>query len=641
MDAFEENSQLNNQQQQQQHIDLGLQSDSSINNDKLVEDITKELQNLVVPCKDKLLDRDLQGHSVVTDEEDEVKRAIDEELRHLLVKEAVNEAFQADSSSGSGEKYFRDVRQFVDEAIERNGLKKVREEDPKECRVLEEREVGETGLECEKDGGNVVDVNGDADEKAVEHKEMDSKENHEIEIEDGDDTSEIVGYESNGEDKRSEGGNEKEFEDGEDLENENENAGGEGDEGGPMTVPGGGGSKRYHYPLRPDAEDCSYYMRTGMCKFGSNCKFNHPLRRRNQQPTKETKIQKEENSERHGQVDCKFYLSTGGCKYGKSCKFSHGRGKTAVTPVVEYNFLGLPIRPGEKECPYYMRNGSCKYGPNCRFNHPDPTAVGGVGGDSAHSHSPTPYGNDGPLPNMPPWSPQRTPDTPAAFLPVMYSPPPPPPQQHIPPPTPDWNGYQAPVPPPPPPAHVYPSSERGLPIPPAFFLNNPPTDANLYTHQHQNQHHQPQSQMTHQHQHQNQHQHPHQHHQPQSQMMGSDYPERPGQPECSYFMKTGDCKYRSGCKFHHPKSRITKTAPSVLSDKGLPLRPEKHSNQIHSGMDQNMCTHYSRYGICKYGPACKYDHSPNSNSNSHSHSNSNSIPGEGYRSDGHLMQQSM
>ncbi|KAK9926734.1 hypothetical protein M0R45_023947 [Rubus argutus] len=32
-------------------------------------------------------------------------------------------------------------------------------------------------------------------------------------------------------------------------------------------------------------------------------------------------------------------------------------------------------------------------------------------------------------------------------------------------------------------------------------------------------------------------------------------------------------------------------------DKGLPLRP-----------DQNICTHYSRYGICKFGPACKFDH---------------------------------
>lgn len=35
----------------------------------------------------------------------------------------------------------------------------------------------------------------------------------------------------------------------------------------------------FHYPLRPDAEDCSYYMKTGNCKFGFHCKFNHPRRK--------------------------------------------------------------------------------------------------------------------------------------------------------------------------------------------------------------------------------------------------------------------------------------------------------------------------------------------------------------------------
>ena len=29
------------------------------------------------------------------------------------------------------------------------------------------------------------------------------------------------------------------------------------------------------YPERPGEPDCSYYMRTGSCGFGSNCKFNH------------------------------------------------------------------------------------------------------------------------------------------------------------------------------------------------------------------------------------------------------------------------------------------------------------------------------------------------------------------------------
>lgn len=578
MDAFQQKSQVDDQQQQ--HLDLGLQSDPPIDYDKLVDIVALELQNLVISSTHVVLDRDLPGSSVVMDDDEQVKRAIDEELPELVVKEAVNEAFQAESSSGSGENNYQDEKQLVDEAIERHGLIKVIEEDPKECRVLEEPGVGEIGIGCEKEEEKVVDD----DEKSLEHEEdLKEKQEIEIDIEDGGGSSEIVGYENNGEGRRSEDGNDREFQNVEDLENESENAGGEGQEGGLGMVPDDGRLKRYNYPLRPDAEDCSYYMRTGTCKFGSNCKFNHPLRRRNQ-PSKETKKQMEENLERPGQIECKFYLSSVGCKYGKSCKFNHGRGKTVATPVAEYNFLGLPIRPGERECPYYMRNGSCKYGPNCRFNHPDPTAVGG--GDA-----PTTYGNDGPVPlqsasqaNIPSWSVPRTPDGSAAFLPVIYSP-----TQSMPPPNPDWNGYQAPAPPP---AHVYPNSERGLPIPPAFFLNNPPSDTNLYTHH-------------------------------QQQMLVSDYPERPGQPECSYFMKTGDCKYRTACKFHHPKSRITKTPPSVLSDKGLPLRP-----------DQNICTHYSRYGICKYGPACKYDHPAN-------YSNSMPPAGEAYGSDGHLMQQSV
>lgn len=38
----------------------------------------------------------------------------------------------------------------------------------------------------------------------------------------------------------------------------------------------------HYYPLRPEAEDCSYFIKTGNCKFGFNCKFNHPIRRKNQ-----------------------------------------------------------------------------------------------------------------------------------------------------------------------------------------------------------------------------------------------------------------------------------------------------------------------------------------------------------------------
>ncbi|KAI3761402.1 hypothetical protein L1987_51817 [Smallanthus sonchifolius] len=492
MESFEAKSQLDNQQQLP---DSQLQSDSSVDDDKLVQVLTQDLENLVLSSKDEVNDRYIQGHSVVTDEEDQVKQAIDE---------PVNDTCQAI------------------------------EVDPNEFRVLEERETGESEVGCENQDDDVIDY---------EHKDRDLKEKVEVGVEDEDVSSEI-GDE-----------NDKESEYVENLEIERDDVGGDGWEEGSVAVPDGGKLKAYHYPLRLHAGDCSLYIRTGMCKFGSNCRFNHPIRRKNQ-PTKEKKKQKEEKVERHGQKECKYHTSSAGCKLGKACKFSHGRGKTVKTPVVEYNFVGLPIRPGEKECPYYMRNGSCKYGPSCWFNHPDPTAVGD--GDA-----PT-YGEDGPLPSqpapqpnipsIPSWSAPRTPDPTSAFVPMMH-----PPTQNMPPPNPDWNGYQAPAPVP---AHLYPNSERALPIPPAFFPNNPPSDTNMYTH----------------------------HQQP---MLVSEYPERPGQPDCGHFMKTGDCKYRASCKFHHPQSRVART-----------LR------------DQRICSYFRRHGTCKYGPACKYDHPVNHNGNS-------------------------
>ncbi|CAN6303972.1 unnamed protein product [Urochloa humidicola] len=36
------------------------------------------------------------------------------------------------------------------------------------------------------------------------------------------------------------------------------------------------------------------------------------------------------------------------------------------------------------------------------------------------------------------------------------------------------------------------------------------------------------------------------------------YPERPGEPECSHYMKYGYCKFQNGCKFHHPIDRSSR-----------------------------------------------------------------------------------
>ncbi|KAJ0231307.1 Zinc finger CCCH domain-containing protein 67 [Hirschfeldia incana] len=316
------------------------------------------------------------------------------------------------------------------------------------------------------------------------------------------------------------------------------------------------------YPVRPDAEDCSFYIRTGSCKYGSSCKFNHPLRRNPQIGREKVRErEREEDMENPRLLECKYYFRTGGCKYGETCRFSHTKQQhTSLPSRPQLNFLGLPIRPGEKECPFYMRNGSCKFGGDCKFNHPDPTAVGGVdsplfrGNNHGGSFAP----KDAPQGSSTSWSSSRhmngtgTGTGTAPFIPVMYS------QNRgaSSPQTPEWSGYQAPP-------SAYPP-ERNVFPPSTYSANkNPLAETSSF-----------------------------------SQLSAEEFPERPDQPECSYYVKTGDCKFKFKCKYHHPKNRLPKQSPSSFNDKGLPLRPE-----------QSMCTHYSRYGICKFGPACRFDHS--------------------------------
>ncbi|KAK9734059.1 hypothetical protein RND81_04G111800 [Saponaria officinalis] len=284
-----------------------------------------------------------------------------------------------------------------------------------------------------------------------------------------------------------------------------------------------GESKKIRFPVRQNAEDCAYYMRTGLCKFGVYCKFNHPPLPKFPQSVKVK-----------GKEDA--------CETASD---NVRENDDSVEKGVRFDCKG------EKECPYYMRNGSCKFGASCRFNHPDPASVGGF--DALSS-----YSNGGAIssPNASPstlksWSPPSALNENPAYLPLMFSP-----TQRV-PLRPEWTAYQAPVYPPRP-MHTAPP-----------YVNRQPSERNLYSHQ-------------------------------QEHILVDEFPERPGQPECSYFLKTGDCKYKSACKFHHPRNVSKISSPFSLSELGLPLRP-----------GESICSYYSRYGICKYGPSCKYDHPVN------------------------------
>ncbi|KAF2292327.1 hypothetical protein GH714_019255 [Hevea brasiliensis] len=189
----------------------------------------------------------------------------------------------------------------------------------------------------------------------------------------------------------------------------------------------GGMAPSSAYPDRPGQPDCVYYLRTGLCGYGSNCRFNHP-------PAAQGTQFIEELPERVGQPDCGYYLKTGTCKYGSTCKYHHPRDRNGAGPV-SFNILGLPMRQDEKSCPYYMRTGSCKFGVACKFHHPQPVPLGaglpltgpagsGPMGSSIVPSSGLPY-----VGGLPTWSLPRAPyasgphlQGPQAYMPVVLSP---------------------------------------------------------------------------------------------------------------------------------------------------------------------------------------------------------------------------
>ncbi|XP_061342621.1 zinc finger CCCH domain-containing protein ZFN-like isoform X2 [Gastrolobium bilobum] len=313
------------------------------------------------------------------------------------------------------------------------------------------------------------------------------------------------------------------------------------------------------YPERPGEPDCSYYIRTGLCRFGATCRFNHP-------PNRKLAIAAArmmgEFPERIGQPECQYYLKTGACKFGATCKFHHPRDQAGIAGRVSLNILGYPLRPNEPECTYYLRTGQCKFGNTCKFHHPQPSNMmlslrgqqsyaGGITNWSRASYIPSPR-----------WQ------GPSGYTPLVL------PQGVV--SVPGWSAY---------------SGQMGSisnPDSPHQTMGNGQTygtsrqvelanagshgaysqfrsgtiPVGFYALQRENV-----------------------------------FPERPGQPECQFYMKTGDCKFGAVCRFHHPRERLIPAPDCVLSPIGLPLRP-----------GEPLCVFYSRYGICKFGPSCKFDH---------------------------------
>ncbi|PHT52801.1 Zinc finger CCCH domain-containing protein 37 [Capsicum baccatum] len=337
------------------------------------------------------------------------------------------------------------------------------------------------------------------------------------------------------------------------------------------------------YPQRPGEKDCAHYMQTRTCKFGDSCKFDHPIwvPEGGIPDWKEVPVTTESLPERPGEPECPYFMKTQKCKFGNRCKFNHPKDNTTYLGSVQNSGVSdLPERPSEPSCTFYLKTGTCKFGVTCKFHHPRDIQL------------PAPEQENGSVGNPGSANYEMTEDV-NLVKPLSV------------------------------PALLH--NSKGLPIRPGevdcpFYLKTGSCKYGgtcRYNHPERNaagigpalvaspathwnigminpaasllQNFDPRLTQT---------------------MLGllpPVYPQRPGQIECDFYMKTGECKYGERCKFHHPLDRSAPVVsakdvqqPNVkLTLAGLPRR----EGAVH-------CPYYMKTGMCKYGATCKFDHPP-------------------------------
>ncbi|TXG63621.1 hypothetical protein EZV62_010615 [Acer yangbiense] len=323
------------------------------------------------------------------------------------------------------------------------------------------------------------------------------------------------------------------------------------------------------YPERQGVPDCVYYMRTGVCGYGNRCRYNHP---RNRAAVEAAVRATGEYPDRPGEPLCQFYMKTGTCKFGASCKFHHPKHSGGSISHVPLNIYGYPLRPGEKECSYYLKTGQCKFGITCKFHHPQPAGTSMPA--SAPQFYPPVQSPSVPMPEQyagastnlrvgrPPLLASSY--VQGAYGPVLFSP------GVV--PFSGWSPYSAPVSP-----VLSPGAQPAVGATSLYGVtqisSSMPALAGPYPSL-------PSSAGP-----------------SSSGQKDQSFPERPGEPECQYYLKTGNCKFGSSCRYHHPQDRVVARTNCVLSPHGLPLRP---------GVQP--CAFYLQNGHCKFGSTCKFDH---------------------------------
>uniref|UniRef100_A0A0D9WQS2 C3H1-type domain-containing protein n=1 Tax=Leersia perrieri TaxID=77586 RepID=A0A0D9WQS2_9ORYZ len=78
-----------------------------------------------------------------------------------------------------------------------------------------------------------------------------------------------------------------------------------------------------------------------------------------------------------------------------------------------------------------------------------------------------------------------------------------------------------------------------------------------------------------------------------------EHPRRPGQPDCTYYVKFGTCKFGMRCVYNHPDRKYR-----LGFDAGGGDKLEQHPRRP----GEPDCSHYGKFGSCKFGTSCRFNH---------------------------------
>jgi hypothetical protein len=88
-----------------------------------------------------------------------------------------------------------------------------------------------------------------------------------------------------------------------------------------------------------------------------------------------------------------------------------------------------------------------------------------------------------------------------------------------------------------------------------------------------------------------------------------EYPQRPWEPDCSYYLKFGRCGYGTTCMFNHPpirpSSAIAGGGGGVEHQQG-----QETTTEFPQRSGEADCSYYVKFGRCKYGMSCMFNHPP-------------------------------